>query len=186
MAKLFLFRHAQTPDNVNHTFSGKRDPELTPSGIEEAKKIQKELINEKVTKGYTATNQRSKHTLEIVLEPHEGTELVVADPRVRERDYGELTGKNKDRIADLHPKQFKIWHRSYDVPPPGGESIKQVEVRVLEFLKEVIANVRHGDVIFMCTSGNSLRPIRRHFEKMTIEEMMGFEHERGHIYEYEI
>lgn len=144
------------------------------------------MIKEKVTKGYTAPDKRCKNTLEIVLEPHEGTEIVVADPRIRERDYGDLTGKNKDRIADLHPKDFKIWHRSYDIPPPGGESLKQVEVRVLGFLKEVIVNVRHGDVIFICASANSLRPIRRYFENMTPEEMMGYEYDRGHIYKYEV
>jgi len=153
---------------------------------EEAIKIQKELIKEKVTKGYAAPNKRCKETLGIVLEPHAGTELVVADPRLLERDYGDLTGKNKDRIAELHPRDFKIWHRSYDIPPPGGESIKQVEVRVLEFLKEVIANVSYSDIIFICGTANTIRPIRRHFEKMTPQEMMGFEYERGHIYKYEV
>lgn len=187
MAQIFLFRHAQTTDNVAHIFSGKRDPDLTPSGVEEAEKIRDQLENEKVTKAYTSALVRSKHTLEIVLEPHKGTEIiVVADPRIRERDYGELTGKNKDRIAELHPKEYPKWHRGYDTPPPGGESLKQVEERVLEFLKEMIANIWHGDIIFICASANSLRPIRRYFEKMTETEMASFEHERGKIYSYEV
>ena len=185
MAKLFVFRHAQTIDNVNHIFSGKRDPDLTPSGIEGAERIRDQLKNEKVTKAYTATNKRCKKTLEIVLEPHGGTELVVADPRIRERDYGELTGKNKDRIAQLYPKEYPKWHRSYETSPPGGESLKQVEERVSEFLKELIQNVWQKDVIFICASGNSLRPIRRYFEKMSETEMVSFEHERGKVYEYE-
>src|SRR3989344_6760594 len=186
MAKLFVFRHAQTTDNKEGTFSGKRDPDLTPEGIEEAKKIRDQLKNKKVTKAYTSPLIRSKHTLEIVLEPHEGTELVVADPRIRERDYGDLTGKSKKKTAQLYPKEYPAWHRGYDTPPPGGESLKQVEERVLEFLKEVLANVWQNDVIFISASGNSLRPIRRYFEKMTEVQMASFEHEPAKIYTYEV
>ena len=186
MAKIFLFRHAQTTDNKEGIFSGRRDPDLTPEGIEEAKKIRDVLKNEKVTKAYTSPLIRSKHTLEIVLEPHERTELVVADPRLRERDYGDLTGKSKEQTAKLYPKEYPLWHRGYDTPPPGGESLKEVEERVLDFLKELIANVWQNDVIFICASGNSLRPIRKYFEKMTDVKMASFELELGKIYEYEV
>lgn len=186
MARIYLFRHAQTTDNKDGIFSGKRDPDLSEEGIEEAKKIRDQLKNEKVTKAYSAPNKRTKHTLEIVLEPHEGTELVIADPRIRERDYGDLTGKSKKKTAELYPKEYPTWHRGYDTPPPGGESLKQVEERVLEFLKEVLANVWQNDVIFISASGNSLRPIRRYFEKMSEVQMASFEHERGKIYEYKV
>ncbi|MBI2621414.1 MAG: histidine phosphatase family protein [Candidatus Levybacteria bacterium] len=186
MAKLFVFRHAQTTDNKDGIFSGRRDPDLTPQGLEEAKKIRDELKKEKVTKAFCAPNKRTKHTLEIVLEPHGGTEVVVADPRIRERDYGDLTGKSKKKTAELYPKEYPAWHRGYDTPPPGGESLKQVEERVLEFLKELLQNVWQNDVIFICASGNSLRPIRRYFEKMTQLQMSSFEHERAKIYKYEV
>lgn len=186
MAKIFLFRHAQTTDNLEGIFSGKRDPDLTESGIEEAQKIRDQLKNEKVTKAYSSPNKRTKHTLEIVLEPHEGSEMVVADPRIRERDYGDLTGKNKKETERLYPKEYPKWHRGYDSPPPNGESLKQVEQRVIEFLKELIQNVWQNDVIFISASANSIRPIRRYFEKMTEEEMVSFEHERGAIYTYEV
>ena len=185
MAKIFLFRHAQTTDNLEGIFSGRRDPDLTPDGIEEAQKIRNELKNEKATKAYTSSLIRSKHTLEIVLEPHQGVKII-ADPRIRERDYGDLTGKSKKKTAELYPKEYPLWHRSYDTPPPGGESLKQVEERVLEFLKELIQNVWQNDVIFICASANSLRPIRKYFEKMTDVQMASFEHERGKVYEYEV
>jgi 2,3-bisphosphoglycerate-dependent phosphoglycerate mutase len=184
MAKIFIFRHAQTTDNVSHTFSGKRDPELTDDGTHEAKKIREELKNEKVTKAYCAPNKRTKHTLEIVLENHTGVSIV-ADPRLRERDYGDLTGQNKDEVAKKFPKDFPIWHRSYDVPPPNGESIKEVEVRVMEFLNEMINNLRQNDLVFICASANSIRPMRKHFEKMTDIQMASYENERGKIYTYE-
>ena len=185
MAKLFLFRHAQTTDNLEGIFSGKRDPDLSESGIEEAKKIRDELKNEKATKAYTSQLIRSKHTLEIVLEPH-GEIKTVVDPRIRERDYGDLTGKSKKETERLYPKEYALWHRGYDTPPPNGESLKQVEERVLEFLNEVLQNALQNDTIFICASGNSLRPIRKHFEHLTNEEMASFEHEPGKVYEYEL
>ena len=185
MAKLFIFRHAQTTDNVAHTFSGFRDPELTESGIEEAKKIRDELKNEKVTKAYCAPNKRTKNTLEIVLEHHGDAEMI-ADPRLKERNYGDLTGKNKDEMAKKYPKDYPLWHRSYDVPPPGGESIKMVEARVVPFLEEILQNLYQNDVIFICASGNSIRPMRKYFEKMSNEEMSSYENVRGKIYKYEV
>lgn len=185
MAKLFIFRHAETTDNVSHTFSGRRNPELTKTGIEDAKKIRDELKNEKVTKAYCAPNNRTKHTLEIALENHTDVEMV-ADPRLDERDYGDLTGLNKDDIAKKYPDKYPLWHRSYDVAPPGGESIKDVEVRVMDFLKEMIRNVYQNDVIFVCASGNSIRPMRKYFEKMSNEEMAAYDNIRGKIYSYEI
>lgn len=185
MAKIFLFRHAQTTDNVDKIFCGKRNPELTTSGLEEAAEIREKLKNEKVTKAFCAPNTRTKHTLDIVLEPHSSVETV-ADPRLRERDYGDLTGKSKEEYEKLYPEKYKEWHRGYDSPPPNGESIKMVEERVKEFIKELIQNVWQNDVIFICASGNSIRPFRRYFEHLSIEEMCSFEHERGHIYEYEV
>jgi 2,3-bisphosphoglycerate-dependent phosphoglycerate mutase len=185
MAKLFVFRHAQTTDNVTHTFSGSRDPELTESGIEEAEKIREELKNENVTKAYCAPNKRTKHTLEIVLKNHTDVEMI-ADPRLKERDYGNLTGKNKDEVAKEFPEKYPLWHRSYDVAPPEGESIKDVEVRVMNFLKEMLENIRQNDVIFICASGNSIRPMRKYFEKMTNIQMASYENERGKIYSYEV
>lgn len=186
MAKIFLFRHAQTTDNVNFIFSGKRDPNLTAEGIKEAKEIRDALKNEKVTKAYCAPNKRTKHTLEIVLEPHEGTEIVIADPRIRERDYGDLTGKNKKEVERLYPKEYPLWHRGYDTPPPNGESLKDAEERVIPFIKELVANIWQNDVILICVSANIVRAFRKHFEKMTPEEMTSFEHPRGKIYTYEV
>lgn len=185
MAKIYLFRHAQTTDNLERIFSGRRDPDLTPDGIEEAKGIRNELKDEAITKAYCAPNLRTKHTLEIVLE-HHGSVETIADPRIIERDYGDLTGKSKPQTEKLYPKEYPVWHRGYGTPPPNGESLKQVEVRVLEFLKEVIANVYQNDVILICACANSLRPIRRYFEKMTEVQMVSFEHTRGKVYEYDI
>lgn len=186
MARIFIFRHGQTSDNKDHTFSGWRDVDLTPEGIEEAKKIGESLKNEKVTKAYQSDLIRSKHTLELVLDKHHSEVDVITDPRIKERDYGNLTGLNKDEVEKKDPKNFELWHRSYDIPPPGGESIKDVEVRVLAFLKDVIPTWKKNDIIFISAHGNSIRPMRRFFEHLTIKEMCSFEHTPGKIYEYNI
>lgn len=186
MAKIFIFRHGQTFDNKDNIFSGFRNTDLTPAGIEEAKGIGEKLKNEKVTKAYQSDLIRSQHTLQLVLNGyHEGFEIIT-DPRIKERDYGNLTGLSKDEVEKKDPTHYKLWHRSYDVAPPGGESIKDVEVRVLAFLNDVLPTLKKDDSVFISASGNSIRPMRRYFEHLTIDEMCGYENIPGKIYSYEI
>jgi 2,3-bisphosphoglycerate-dependent phosphoglycerate mutase len=185
MAQVYLFRHGQTTDNLTHTFSGKRDVDLTPQGEEEAKKIGEELKDIIATKAYDSGQLRSRHTLALVLGNKYPTLPIIEDPRIRERDYGELTGLNKDEMAVKHPQEYPLWHRSYDAPPPGGESVKDVEKRVMEFLNEEMPKWQPNDIIFISAHGNSIRPFRKHFEGMSNEEMSSFEHTPGKIYHYQ-
>lgn len=186
MAKIFIFRHGQTADNLEHEFSGWHQVGLNQTGIEEAKGIGEKLKNEKVTKTYQSDLIRSHETLQFVLDGfHQGFEIIT-DPRIKERDYGNLTMLNKDEIEKKDPVHFKLWHRSYDVPPPGGESIKDVEKRVLDFLKDNVPTWKKDDVIFISAHGNSIRPMRRFFEHISIEEMCSYEYTPGKIYEYQI
>ncbi len=186
MAKLFIFRHGQTVDNKDHTFSGWRQTDLTPEGIEEAKGIGEKLKEKNVTKAYQSDLIRSQHTLELVLSPWHKNIEIITDARIKERNYGDLTGLNKDEIEKKDPERYKLWHRSYDVPPPNGESIKMVEERVLSFLNDVLPTFKTEDVVFISAHGNSLRPMRRYFEHISIDEMCSFEHTPGKIYSYEI
>lgn len=185
MAKIIVFRHGETFDNRDHIFSGSRDVDLTENGVLEAEKIAEELKNQKVTKAYHSGQLRSKHTLEIVLRYHPDI-VPVMDERIRERDYGDLTGQNKDLVAKENPKEYPLWHRSYDAPPPNGESLKNVEERVVKFLDELIPTLSPEDIVLISAHGNSLRPIRKYFEGLTNEEMATFEHEKGKIYRYEV
>ncbi len=184
MAKIYLVRHGETEDNKNHIFSGWRESDLSPQGIEEVKQIAEKLKNERFTKAYQSDQVRSKHTLEIILAGHSENVEVTTDPRIKERDYGDLTGKSKIELEKENPEQYKLWHRSYDVAPPNGESIKDVEKRVLEFLHDEMPKWKKDDVILISAHGNSLRPIRRFFENMTEDEMASFEHTPAKIYEY--
>ncbi len=186
MAKIFIFRHGQTADNKEHEFSGFHDVDLNQAGIEEAKGIGEQLKNEKVTKAYQSDLIRSKHTLELVLSGYHESVEIITDPRIKERDYGNLTMQNKDEVEKKYPDHFKLWHRSYDVPPPNGESIEMVEKRVLDFLKENILTWKSDDVVFISAHGNSIRPMRRYFEHISIDEMCSYEYTPGKIYSYEI
>jgi 2,3-bisphosphoglycerate-dependent phosphoglycerate mutase len=186
MAKIFIFRHGQTTDNLSHTFSGFRQPDLTPAGIEEAKVIGEKLKNETVTKAYQSDLIRAQHTLQIVLAAQNSTVAPITDPRIKERNYGDLTGLNKDEIAREKPEQYKLWHRSYDVPPPNGESIQIVEKRIYEFLNEVMPTWKPNDVIFISASANSIRPMRKFFEHMSNEEICSYEYQPAQIYSYSV
>jgi 2,3-bisphosphoglycerate-dependent phosphoglycerate mutase len=186
MAKLFVFRHGQTFDNKNRIFSGFRDVDLTPEGIKEAKGIGEKLKNEKVTKAYQSDLIRSQHTLELVLNGwHENVEIIT-DARIKERDYGDLTGKSKIETEKQNPEQYKLWHRSYDVPPPNGESVKMVEKRVLSFLNDILPTLKPDDAVFISASGNSIRPMRKYFEHLSNEGMSTYENTPGRIYAYSV
>jgi len=186
MAKIFIFRHGQTEDNKTHTFSGFRQSDLTLEGIEEAKTLGEKLKSEKVTKAYQSDLIRSQHTLELVLNGYHQNVPIITDPRIKERDYGDLTGKNKDEIEKENPEQYKLWHRSYDVPPPNGESIKIVEVRVMSFLNDILPTLTPNDIVFISASANSIRPMRKYFEHLSNEQICSYEYTPAQIFEYQI
>lgn len=186
MSKIFIFRHGQTEDNKNHTFSGWRDTDLTPAGVEEAKEIGEKLKNEPVTKAYQSDQIRSKHTLDFVLNDYHQEIEIITDPRIKERNYGDLTGLNKNDIEAKEPENYKLWHRSYDIPPPNGESIKDVEARVIPFLDELKKSLKPNDIVFISSSANAIRPMRKFFEGLSNEEMVSYEYTPGKIYSYEV
>lgn len=185
MAKIFVIRHGETTDNKEKIFSGNRDVDLTEEGIEEAKKIGEQLRNEKITKAYESNQLRSRHTLSLTLDGYHKNVQITADPRIRERDYGDLTGTSKVETEKKMPEKYKLWHRSYDVPPPNGESIKDVEERVSDFLRDEMPKWGKDDVVLISAHGNSIRPIRKYFEGLTNEEMCSFEHIPEKVYRYE-
>jgi len=185
MARIFLFRHGETTDNKDRIFSGTRDVDLTEKGVAEVEEIAEKLKDEKITKAYESEQLRSRNTLKIVLRYHPDI-IPIIDNRIRERDYGDLTGKNKDETAKQYPNEYSLWHRSYDTPPPNGESIKDVENRVVSFLDEVIPTLSTNDIVLISAHANSIRPMRKYFEGLSNEEMSTFEHEPAKIYSYKV
>ncbi len=175
VCKLFVFRHAETTDNARMIFSGWRDPTLTPKGFLQAQEVAEQLRDEEINYAFTSHLRRARLTLEIVLKTH--TEVpVFVDDRLIERCYGLLQGKSKRRVEQERPEWFSKIHRGYDFPPPEGESLKMVEQRTLPFLNQLQERLRvkSGNVAISC-HGNSMRPIRKIFENLSIRQMLQIE-----------
>jgi 2,3-bisphosphoglycerate-dependent phosphoglycerate mutase len=184
LCNLFVFRHAQTTDNKNNIFSGWRDSDLTPKGLQQADEVAQQLSQDKIDFAFTSHLLRARRTLEIVLKPH-GAVPVFTDDRLIERCYGTLQGKSKIEIAAKNPEWFKRVHRGYDFPPPDGESLKMVEYRTLPFVKQLEEWLRQhpGNVAISC-HGNSMRPIRRVFEHLSLKQMLQLENPQDQAMEY--
>jgi 2,3-bisphosphoglycerate-dependent phosphoglycerate mutase len=184
ICKLFVFRHAETTDNSRGIFSGWRDPELTLKGLTQAQEIAEQLSRDKIDYAFASHLKRARRTLEIVLETHPAVP-VFTDDRLIERCYGLLQGKSKRKVAEERPEWFAKIHRGYDFPPPEGESLKMVENRTSPFLVELGEWLRRnpGNVAVSC-HGNSLRPIRRVFEHLSLRQMLQIENPQNRAMSY--
>ena len=184
ICNLFVFRHAETTDNSNQIFSGWRDPDLTQKGLLQAQEIAQQLENEKINYAFTSHLLRAKRTLEIVLKPHLNVPVFI-DDRLIERCYGTLQGKSKIKIAAEKPEWFAKVHRSYDFAPPDGESLKMVENRTLSFVVQLEGWLRQnpGNVAISC-HGNSMRPIRRVFEHLSLKQTLELENPQDQAMAY--
>jgi 2,3-bisphosphoglycerate-dependent phosphoglycerate mutase len=184
ISKLFVFRHAETTDNRRQIFSGWRDPKLTSKGLEQGQEVAEQLRQEKINYAFTSHLERARKTLEIVLEAHPDVPVFV-DDRLIERCYGLLQGKSKRKVAKERPEWFAKVHRGYDFPPPEGESLKMVEKRTVPFLVQLAAWLQQnrGNVAISC-HGNSLRPIRRVFEHLSLKQMLQIENPQDRAMAY--
>ncbi len=184
--KIYALLHCESCYNRDGIFTGRVDSLLTDTGHSHADELAEQLKKSTICTAYRSTLTRTKQTLEHILSFHPETKVVV-DNRIIERDYGELASLKKDTYKLEHPTLFSIYHRSYDVPPPGGESIQQVEKRVLLFIHDLLLDMKknNGNSLIVCHA-NSIRPFRRFFENLSIEQMMHLENQRDQIYTYEI
>lgn len=184
ICSLFVFRHAETTDNSNSIFSGWRDPDLTPKGLSQAQEIAEQLSEEKIDWAFTSHLRRARRTLEIVLKLHPNVPIFI-DDRLIERCYGTLQGKSKVKSAAERPDWFAKVHRGYNFSPPKGESLRMVEKRTLPFVLQLKEWLRQnpGNAAIAC-HGNSMRPIRRVFEHLSVEQMLQLENPQDHALEY--
>jgi 2,3-bisphosphoglycerate-dependent phosphoglycerate mutase len=161
---LVLARHGQSDWNLKNLFTGWKDPGLTPLGVEEARTAGKRLkaLGYNFDVAFTSALLRAQTTLELILEELGQTGLTTfADEALNERDYGDLSGLNKDDArARWGAEQVHIWRRSYDVAPPGGESLKDTVARVLPYyMREILPRVMRGQRVLVSAHGNSLRAL---------------------------
>ncbi|MBO6891815.1 MAG: 2,3-bisphosphoglycerate-dependent phosphoglycerate mutase [Roseibium sp.] len=174
---LVLVRHGQSEWNLKNLFTGWKDPGLTEQGIAEAHKAGQQMRDLKLTfdLAFTSVLSRAQKTLEIILSElgQEGLETI-KDQALNERDYGDLTGMNKDEARQqFGEEQVHIWRRSYDVPPPGGESLKMTAERVLPYYKtDILPKVLSGKRTIVAAHGNSLRSLIMELENLSPEEIL--------------
>ena len=189
---LVLVRHGQSEWNEKNLFTGWKDPKLTARGVDEAIKAGKELkeAGYSFDKMFTSDLFRAQDTGRIILEQMDIPSIeVIKDVSLNERNYGDLAGLNKDEARKKWGEdQVHIWRRSFDVPPPGGESLKDTAERVLPYYKEnIIPELIEGLDILIAAHGNSLRALVMELEEISSEEIVELEISTGVplIYKYE-
>lgn len=174
---LVLVRHGQSDWNLKNLFTGWKDPDLTEQGIGEARSAGKRLkdMGLQFDVAYTSALTRAQHTCKLILEELGQPDLpVIKDQALNERDYGELTGLNKDDArAKWGEEQVLIWRRSYDIAPPGGESLKTTGDRVLPYFEaEILPRVLKGERVLIAAHGNSLRALIKVLEKLSVDQIL--------------
>ncbi len=186
--KIYLFRHGESFFNRAKEFTGWKDSKLTEEGRKNARKVAKKLKNKKIGLAVQTRLSRSRETMKEVLKYHPECRKVVTDDRMIERSYGRFQGKKHSTIIRKYgQKQFDIWHRSYDIAPPGGESIKMVEKRVKAFIQDLLKRMKKEKInVAISAHGNSMRPFRRYFEHLTIKQMMQLENPWDDYFEYTV
>lgn len=174
---LVLVRHGQSEWNLKNLFTGWRDVDLTEQGVSEAKEAGRKLKAQGLVfdVAYTSALKRAQRTLDLLLAEMDQTGLkIVRDQALNERDYGDLSGLNKDDARKKWgEEQVHIWRRSYDIAPPGGESLRDTLARTLPYyVQEILPCVLRGERTVVAAHGNSLRALVMVLEKLSPEGIL--------------
>ncbi len=214
MSRLFLVRHGQSIWNLQNRFTGWVDVSLSPEGTREAERVGRILADERFDAAYTSTLIRAQDTLYEILKHNrrcqqyrrvheiEGSWYdhfshaeqdrdlmpVYISEALNERAYGDLQGLDKDAVREQYgEEQFLLWRRSYDTPPPGGESLEMTARRVIPYYRSRIEpELARGHTVLVSAHGNSLRALAMYLEGMTAEEIVHYEIPTGVPYIYTI
>jgi len=189
MSKLVIVRHGESEWNKANIFTGWVDVDLTEEGVAEAKKAGELLKDYKFDEAFSSVLLRANRTLDIILKAIGQTDIpITRSEKLNERMYGDLQGKNKDEArAEFGEEQVHIWRRSFDVPPPGGESLKDTLERVTPYFeKEIEPELRKGKNIIITAHGNSLRSLIMKLENIAPENIVGVEIPTGVPKVYEL
>ena len=212
MSRLFLVRHGQSIWNLQNRFTGWVDISLSRQGVIEAQQAAALLINERFDVAFTSTLLRAQDSLyEILRQNHyceqyvrvhekssewyqhftpvkgDASELKIhVSEKLNERYYGDLQGLDKDWASQHYGvEQVHLWRRSYDVPPPNGESLQMTAARTLPYYQQrIVPHLQNGEDVLISAHGNSLRSIIMHIEQMTPQQIINYELATGapHLY----
>jgi 2,3-bisphosphoglycerate-dependent phosphoglycerate mutase len=177
MPKLILVRHGQSIWNLENRFTGWVDVPLTAQGEREARAAGEMLRDYDIHVCYTSALRRAQNTLQLIMETMPLDVPVIRDQALNERDYGDLAGLNKDRTREKYgEEQVHIWRRSYDISPPGGESLKDTCDRTLPFYERAImGDIAQGKNVLVAAHGNSNRSMVMSLENLSPEEILKVE-----------
>ena len=215
MGRLTLIRHGQSIWNMQNRFTGWVDVSLSQQGVAEAQRAAALLRDQRFDLAFTSTLLRAQDTLYEILRQNrhcnqylrihetssewyehfkasdsDAAELrIYVSEKLNERYYGDLQGLNKDRAREqFGAEQVHIWRRSYDTPPPGGESLAMTAARALPYFQSrIMPRVQQGEHVLVSAHGNSLRAIIMHIEQMTPAQILAYELKTGapHIYDFD-
>lgn len=187
-ARLVLIRHGQSLWNLENRFTGWTDVPLTDTGRTEARRSAGLLRDFHFDIAYTSTLCRAQETLTIVLAELGQAPPVIRDPALNERHYGDLQGLDKAEVAKrFGADQVQRWRRSYDVAPPGGESLEATARRTIPFFDRAIGgDLRQGKTVLVVAHGNSLRSIIMKLDALSPQKVVDLELETGVPIAYEL
>ena len=180
MASLILIRHGQSVWNASNRFTGWTDVDLSDKGVIEAEEAGRQLCDIRIDVVHTSDLIRAQRTAKIVMQQNESSGEDVPtryDWRLNERHYGALQGLNKAETAEKHgAEQVQIWRRSFDVPPPEGESLEMTAERTIPyFTEEILPDLESGKNVLVSAHGNSLRSIVMHIEGISPDDIVSLE-----------
>ncbi len=188
MAHLILVRHGLSEWNKKGWWTGWNNPKLTEKGHEEARQAGESIKDIKLNKAYVSDLIRAQQTLQEILTVIEQKKVpITIAPEIKERNYGDLAGKNKWEMKEKYgDEQFMKWRRGWDDPIPNGESLKDVYDREIPYYeKHVLPDLKKGKNIIMVTSGNPIRAMVKHLENISNTEIPKLEVGTGEVYVYQ-
>lgn len=189
MSYLILVRHGLSEYNKQGIWAGWEDPELAPEGFEQADKAAETIKDMDFDYGYTSDLIRCTQTLDKIKEVIGRNDLpTIVDKALRERNYGAFNHKNKwDVKKEIGDEEFQKLRRSWDYPPPQGESLKMVYERVVPYYEnEILPKLKEGKNILVASSNNALRALVKYLENIPDDEIVNFEIGTGEVYVYEM
>ena len=187
MATLILLRHGQSTWNLENRFTGSEDVDLSPLGIDEARKSGYLLKKYKIDFAFTSVLKRSVHTLDIILEIIGKNIPIIKSAALNERSYGDLQGLNKTETEKkFGVLQVLMWRRSYKIAPPNGESLKNTYNRVIPFYQsDIVPKLINNKNVLVVAHGNSLRALIMYLENISETAISDFEIETGVLRVYQ-
>lgn len=189
MAKLALVRHGQSEWNVKNWWTGLTDVGLTEIGIKEAQSAGEQLKDIPFDIAFTSVLTRAKDTWKYISYQLAKKEIeTIENEALNERDYGDLTGKDKWEMKEKYgEEQFLKWRRGWDTPPPNGESLKDVYMRLIPYFEStILPKLKENKNVIIVAHGNSLRALVKYLENISEDVIPALEISTGEIYLYNL